>query len=763
MEPGSMFAGYRVLSLLGRGGMGQVWLVEHPTLGRREALKIISPNPADPSFDERFRNEARTAAALDHPGIVTVYTHGVENGSPWFSMTYLEGQDLNGAAPLPVDDVVTIVSRVADALDYAHAQRVIHRDIKPANIVIARDADGRITRVTVLDFGIARLMDGAKMTATNLFVGTLAYAAPEILTGEAAIPASDQYALACTAFQVLTGQQPFPGQTPMALIAGHVNTPPPRVSDHRPELAHLDPVFARALAKAPADRFASCSDFAATLARAVETGPFGPHGRRPAGDPKPPEGWVATAPAPTPAHQTPPLRPAAPQPAHQPPYPPPFPATVHRPAAQGQFAPSPAYAAGGPPMPPQNMYPMSPAGSRPGGGSGRGSGARTAWIAAAVVGVIVLVAAVVGTAVALTGSGSDPSTSPVAGSSTSSSGSPSSGASAAGDFDSIASSGDSTCAVRDGELFCWGGNERGTLGDGTTTDRPRPTPIDGISDVSAVSMGGLGTTCAISRGDLYCWGYGIGGPGQNVPLPTKVAGLSQVSAVSVGLTICAISDGDAYCWRNNSNGQVGNGSTGTVDVPTRVTGLSGVTAISTSHTTSCAIASGSAYCWGGNRDGQIGDGTTIDRSTPTRVLGLTAPTSISTSLYSTCAVAGGGGVFCWGQNNSGQLGDGTEQSRRTPTRIDVRGATEVSTAAYGGCAAAGGSAYCWGSRSGLPDKGPDRVNGLSRVTQITTGSANVCAVAGADDMYCWGLNGNGQLGNGTTTASSEPQPVRFPA
>ena len=114
--------------------------------------------------------------------------------------------------------------------------------------------------------------------------------------------------------------------------------------------------------------------------------------------------------------------------------------------------------------------------------------------------------------------------------------------------------------------------------------------------------------------------------------------------MSVGLTICAISDGDAYCWRNNASGQVGNGSTGSVDVPTRVAGLSDVTAVSTSHTTSCAIAGGSAYCWGNNREGQIGDGTTLDRLTPTRVLGLDSPTSISTSLYSTCAVAGSGGA-----------------------------------------------------------------------------------------------------------------------
>ncbi|WP_374206382.1 protein kinase [Gordonia sp. McavH-238-E] len=754
VKPGSVFAGYRVLSLLGHGGMGQVWLVEHPTLGRREALKIISPNPADPSFAERFRNEARTAAALDHPGIVTVYTHGVENGSPWFSMTYLEGDDLTAAPVLPIEDVVTIAGKVADALDYAHTQRVIHRDIKPANIVIARGPDGRITRVTVLDFGIARLMDGAKMTATNLFVGTLAYAAPEILTGDAAIPASDQYALACTMFQLLTGTQPFPGQTPMALISGHVNSPAPRISERRSDLGHLDPVFARALAKNPADRFSSCSEFAATLARAVETAPMSPHARRPEPSPMMPEGWIATTPAPTPSfphHQSPgqhqPTQQAL---AHNPP-----------PPGGGRYTQFPAYGPAGPPPGPPPGYPTGPGGPQGHGPGPRGSGSRTAWIIAAVLGVLVLVVGVVGAAIALSGSESEPGTT-VAGSSTTGPSTSGGSSSGGGTFESIASSGDSTCAVRESRLYCWGGNERGTLGDGTTTDRPRPVAITGISDVSAVSMGGLGTTCAISSGDLYCWGYGVGQPGQNVPLPTKVAGLSRVTSVSVGLTICAISDGDAYCWRNNASGQVGNGSTGSVEVPTRVAGLSNVTAVSTSHTTSCAIAGGSAYCWGNNREGQIGDGTTIDRLTPTRVLGLDTPTSISTSLYSTCAVAGSGGVFCWGQNTSGQLGDGTEQNRRTPTRIDVRGATEVSTAAYGGCAAAGSSAYCWGSRSDQPDKSPDRVNGLSGVTEVTTGSANVCAVAD-DEMYCWGLNGKGQLGNGTTTTSSEPQPVRFPA
>ena len=747
VEPGSVFAGYRVISLLGRGGMGQVWLVEHPTLGRREALKIISPNPADPSFDERFRNEARTAAALDHPGIVTVYTHGVENGSPWFSMTYLDGRDLTAAGPMPVDEVVTVVGRAADALDYAHGQRVIHRDIKPANIVVARGPDGRISRVTVLDFGIARLVDGNKMTATNLFVGTLAYAAPELLTGEAAIPASDQYALACTAFELLTGRQPFPGTTPMALISGHVNSPVPRLSDRDPALAHLDPVFARALAKRPGDRFASCADFATALERARpldQTGAAGP--RR------------AATTTPAPAFQ--PRVQQHPQPQQQPPAQL-YPNTQQHPRLQppgyNPHTPVPMFGGQNPPPPgPQS----GPSGPPP-------PPKRTGLFVGVGVGVFVLVLALVVTAIVLVGSDDAPATTASGSSSSSASGSTSAAPGSSGDFESIASSGDSTCAVRGGELFCWGGNQYGTLGDGSTTDRPRPEKVSGLDDVSAVSMGGLGKACAIASGELYCWGHGAGQSGQKVTLPTKVRGMGEVSAVSVGLTTCAITSGDLYCWGNNLNGQTGAGSDATVPEPTRVPGLSGVTAVSTSHTTTCAIASGTAYCWGNNADGQVGDGTTTNRSAPTRVTGLDSPTSISTSLYSTCAVANGSGgvagaVFCWGENDSGQLGDGTEVNRTRPTPIDVRGATQVSTAGYGACAAAGGSAYCWGSRSGLPDHSPDRVNGLSGVTEITTGSANVCAVAGSA-MYCWGLNSKGQLGNGTTTTSNEPQPVRFPA
>ncbi|MGW5521571.1 protein kinase domain-containing protein [Gordonia sp. NPDC003950] len=235
LQPGATFAGYRVIRRLGAGGMGQVYLVEHPSLHRREALKIISANTDDPDFFHRFANEARVAASLDHPGIVTVHAHGVDNGTPWFTMSYLEGSDLYHSPALPIEDVSHIIGRVADALDYAHARRIIHRDIKPDNIVITTDPHGHPDRVTVLDFGIARLIDAPKMTATSAFIGTLAYAAPEVLNGAPATPASDQYALACTAFTLLTGTPPFPATNP-ATSSPATSTPPypdsPNASPH---------------------------------------------------------------------------------------------------------------------------------------------------------------------------------------------------------------------------------------------------------------------------------------------------------------------------------------------------------------------------------------------------------------------------------------------------------------------------------------------------------------------------------------------------
>ena len=270
---GEVFAGYTIVRLLGVGGMGEVYLAQHPRLPRRDALKILSPSvSADPAYRERFIREADLAASLAHPNIVRVIDRGEFNGQLWISMDYVDGTDVEQLmrtrypAGMPADEVVTIVSAVAGALDYAHQQGLLHRDVKPANILITQpNADGE-RRVFLADFGIAReLADPGGLTATNLTVGTVAYAAPEQLKGLQLDGRADEYALAATTFHMFTGRPPFQQSNPVAVISQHLTEVPPKISVHRPELAAIDDVLSTALSKDPADRFDRCSQFANAL------------------------------------------------------------------------------------------------------------------------------------------------------------------------------------------------------------------------------------------------------------------------------------------------------------------------------------------------------------------------------------------------------------------------------------------------------------------------------------------------------------------
>ncbi|MGO4443087.1 serine/threonine-protein kinase PknH/PknJ [Mycobacterium sp. 2YAF39] len=269
---GDTFAGYRVLRLLGSGGMGEVYLVQHPRLPRQDALKVLRPDiSSDSSFRERFIREADLAAGLRHPHIIGIHDRGDHDGRLWISMDFVDGTDLaHQVAPhypagMPVDLVATITTSVASALDYAHKKGLLHRDVKPANIIVA-DLDSDDRQIFLADFGIARPIDDISgITTTNMTVGTVAYAAPEQLLGEEMDGRVDQYALAATAYHLLTGLQLFPHSNPAVVISRHLHTTPPTMGDRRPDLAGLDAVLAIALAKDPADRFPSCSAFAQAL------------------------------------------------------------------------------------------------------------------------------------------------------------------------------------------------------------------------------------------------------------------------------------------------------------------------------------------------------------------------------------------------------------------------------------------------------------------------------------------------------------------
>jgi CheY-like chemotaxis protein len=267
---GMEIAGYRIEERVGRGGMGVVYRAEHLNLRRRAAIKIIAPDLAESEgFRERFTREARIAAALQHPNIVTVYDAGEVQGLLYLAMQYIEGFDLSAMlrreGRLRPYRAVDVCRQVAAALDAAHAMGLIHRDVKPANVLI----EGRTAFLT--DFGLTKRMDGTHtdLTRAGDVVGTIHYVAPEQIEGAQVSARSDVYSLGCLLYHCLSGQVPFARDTDVAVIYAHLSEDPPRLSSVRPELAGgLDSVIAKALDKSPDRRFPSCGDLI-SAARAV--------------------------------------------------------------------------------------------------------------------------------------------------------------------------------------------------------------------------------------------------------------------------------------------------------------------------------------------------------------------------------------------------------------------------------------------------------------------------------------------------------------
>ncbi|MBV8928107.1 MAG: serine/threonine protein kinase, partial [Mycobacteriaceae bacterium] len=278
LADGQVFAGYTVLQTLGAGGMGEVYLAQHPRLPRRDALKVLSAAVcSDTEYRQRFNLEAEIAATLWHPHIVAIHDRGDFEGQLWLAMDYVEGTDAahllherydHGMAP---EEVVRIVTAVAEALDYAHSRHLLHRDVKPANVLLANHGCSD-ERIMLADFGIARWIDQASgLTGTNMTVGTVAYAAPEQLKGDDIDGRADQYALAATAFHLLTGSPPFQHSNPAVVISQHLTSDPPAIGARRPELSGLGPVFSKALAKSADGRYARCIDFARALEQRIGT------------------------------------------------------------------------------------------------------------------------------------------------------------------------------------------------------------------------------------------------------------------------------------------------------------------------------------------------------------------------------------------------------------------------------------------------------------------------------------------------------------
>lgn len=274
--PGTVLGGYRIERALGSGGMGTVYLAQHPALPRHDALKVLWPHLAsDHEFRARFEREAKLAATLDHPNIVAVQNRGEDEGCLWIALQYVPGTDAATAAEhdpaaMTAQRALRIITEIGKGLDHAHRRGMLHRDIKPANFLLAPQDYGQ-ERVLLADFGIAKQADGnTELTRTGTFLATIAYASPEQLSGGPVDARSDIYSLACSFYRLLTGETPYPGTQPAMVMMGHLNEPPPRITAKRPDLpATLDAVIARALAKDPARRYSSCEEFTAAAESAL--------------------------------------------------------------------------------------------------------------------------------------------------------------------------------------------------------------------------------------------------------------------------------------------------------------------------------------------------------------------------------------------------------------------------------------------------------------------------------------------------------------
>jgi eukaryotic-like serine/threonine-protein kinase len=261
---------YRIIRKLGSGGMANVYLAEDQELGRRVAIKILNERHAnDEQFVERFRREAKNAAGLSHPNIVSIYDRGEAEGTYYIAMEFLDGRSLkeliNARGPAPVHVAIDYARKILDALRFAHRNGIVHRDIKPHNVIV--DAEGR---VKVTDFGIARA-GTSQMTEVGSIIGTAQYLSPEQAKGAPVDQTSDLYSVGIVLYELLTGKVPFTGDSSVEIAMKHISATPAPPSSLRPDIPEdLDLIVLRALAKTPEERYPSAEEMDKDLARVAQ-------------------------------------------------------------------------------------------------------------------------------------------------------------------------------------------------------------------------------------------------------------------------------------------------------------------------------------------------------------------------------------------------------------------------------------------------------------------------------------------------------------
>ena len=361
----------------------------------------------------------------------------------------------------------------------------------------------------------------------------------------------------------------------------------------------------------------------------------------------------------------------------------------------------------------------------------------------------------------------------------------------AGGVTQVSAGGSHSCAVTsNGSVSCWGSNADGQLGDGSFRDHPTLTPVAGVGGAVQVTAGGHHSCALLTGGTVACWGdnrNGQLGNGSTVGAtgPAEVVGLSTVRQVSAaeGHTCAVLANGRVACWGNNASGRLGDGTTEDRPAPTFVEGITGASEVASGGGHTCALISGGEVrCWGYGYYGELGYGGTNQSIRPVAVTGISNAVHIAAGSYHSCAVLADGSVRCWGSNANGQLGNGTTMKATVPTAVPGIGtATQLAAGDSHTCVLlAAGTLRCWGynyagelgvayGTLGFPFglTAPAIVVGIAGATSVTAGSNHSCALLADAGIHCWGANGGGQLGDGTTlnrsTAVRIPMPNNVPA
>jgi alpha-tubulin suppressor-like RCC1 family protein len=320
--------------------------------------------------------------------------------------------------------------------------------------------------------------------------------------------------------------------------------------------------------------------------------------------------------------------------------------------------------------------------------------------------------------------------------------------------------------LADASVKCWGQNDRGQLGDSSESImEAAPVQVAGLTRVAQLALGGSHSCALLTGGQVTCWGaneHGQLGDGTTVShtSPVPVSGLPAATAVAAGhdFTCALTAEGQVLCWGNNGSGQLARGRAPDSSLPTEARGLRGATQISLGGVHGCALfADRSTRCWGNNIHGQLGDGTRKEARGPVVVQGLAAAVELAAGRNHTCARLGDGGVRCWGWNNDRQLGSSSAADEQpTPVAVDgVSGAASIAAGNSHSCALlAGGQVNCWGWNSdqqlgsGDPGAAPRLLTDLAPAAQLALGSRHSCARLAAGGFLCWGNSGHGQLGAG---------------